>query len=160
MALINCQECGAQISDQAASCPKCGAPVAAKAPKKEESSGRLSVLKWVFMGIIGLVVFQCVQDSNRAATSSSAPKEMDSMDALFLCQTALKRASRDPEKAEVPYVPDMGKGKESYFAWGSSTKMARMRNGFGLEVATSASCTVDRPTKRITSLTLDGKSII
>lgn len=27
MALINCRECGKQISDQAASCPHCGAPL-------------------------------------------------------------------------------------------------------------------------------------
>lgn len=27
MALINCSECGNEISDQASSCPKCGAPV-------------------------------------------------------------------------------------------------------------------------------------
>ena len=27
MALIKCKECGAQISDQATTCPKCGAPV-------------------------------------------------------------------------------------------------------------------------------------
>ena len=26
MALINCPECGKEISDQAASCPSCGAP--------------------------------------------------------------------------------------------------------------------------------------
>ncbi|MBP5518024.1 MAG: zinc ribbon domain-containing protein [Bacteroidales bacterium] len=29
MALINCRECGKQISDQAASCPHCGAPLKA-----------------------------------------------------------------------------------------------------------------------------------
>ncbi|WP_145026015.1 zinc-ribbon domain-containing protein [Geobacter argillaceus] len=27
MALINCEECGKQISDRATSCPSCGAPV-------------------------------------------------------------------------------------------------------------------------------------
>lgn len=32
MALITCKECGKQVSDQAASCPHCGAPVKATAP--------------------------------------------------------------------------------------------------------------------------------
>lgn len=32
MALISCNECGAQISDRAASCPKCGAPVIKNIP--------------------------------------------------------------------------------------------------------------------------------
>lgn len=31
MALINCSECGAQVSDKAAACPQCGAPPAAAA---------------------------------------------------------------------------------------------------------------------------------
>ncbi len=34
MALINCDECGKEISDSASSCPGCGAPVAAAKPKK------------------------------------------------------------------------------------------------------------------------------
>lgn len=37
MALIKCKECGDQVSDKAASCPKCGAPVA----KKKQRSIRL-----------------------------------------------------------------------------------------------------------------------
>ena|SRR5579859_314889 len=32
MALIYCRECGKQISDQAATCPSCGAPVSARPP--------------------------------------------------------------------------------------------------------------------------------
>ena len=34
MALINCAECDKEISDSAASCPGCGAPVAAAKSKK------------------------------------------------------------------------------------------------------------------------------
>ena len=34
MALIQCHECGKEISDSAAACPSCGAPVKAKPPKK------------------------------------------------------------------------------------------------------------------------------
>ena len=32
MALITCKECGKQVSDQAASCPHCGAPIKAATP--------------------------------------------------------------------------------------------------------------------------------
>ena len=32
MALIACRECGRQISDQAATCPQCGAPVKVRSP--------------------------------------------------------------------------------------------------------------------------------
>ncbi len=34
MALIECHECGKEISDSATSCPSCGAPVRAKQHKK------------------------------------------------------------------------------------------------------------------------------
>lgn len=87
-------------------------------------------------------------------------KGMRESDALLMCQMALKKISRDPEKADIPYVDDQGKGTEYYYAWGNSTKLVRMRNGLGLEVAATASCTVDGKTQRITSLTLDGKTIL
>lgn len=32
MAMVNCSECGKEISDKAASCPHCGAPQAAQKP--------------------------------------------------------------------------------------------------------------------------------
>jgi DNA-directed RNA polymerase subunit RPC12/RpoP len=46
VAMINCAECGNQISSQAAACPKCGAK-----PKK-----KTSVFMQVVLGIFGLVV--------------------------------------------------------------------------------------------------------
>ena len=30
MALIKCEDCGKEVSDKAASCPNCGAPIASK----------------------------------------------------------------------------------------------------------------------------------
>lgn len=36
MALINCPECGKEISDKAASCPNCGNPINQPIPKEEE----------------------------------------------------------------------------------------------------------------------------
>jgi uncharacterized membrane protein YvbJ len=38
MALIKCNDCGAQISDTAKNCPKCGAPVVKGEAKVEEKS--------------------------------------------------------------------------------------------------------------------------
>lgn len=87
-------------------------------------------------------------------------KGMRESDALWLCQKALKTISRDPENADIPYVSDQGQGSEFYYAWGTNTKVVRMRNGLGLDVATSASCIVDGKNQRITALTLDGKSVL
>jgi hypothetical protein len=60
----------------------------------------------------------------------------------------------------VPYVNDQGGGGEFYFAWGASTKPVRMKNGFGALLESGASCTVNKQTGQITSLTLNGKSVM
>lgn len=88
------------------------------------------------------------------------PAQFGHVDALVMCQMALKSAARDPESADIPYVENHGRGDEYVYAWGAQTKMARMRNGLGLDVAASASCVVDGRTKRITSLTLNGQTIV
>lgn len=187
MALINCYECNAEISDQAAACPKCGAAQtkrakasAAKAVKAKERQEFAKSPKGKRQQRIGLLATMVIvagllwtcsssnkptrQDTSQTSAATpakpAAPAAMKSIDALFMCQKAFKLIAKDPEKANIPYVPDMGSGSESYFAWGGSTKMMRMRNGLGLEVATSGSCIVDRNARRITSLTLDGKSIL
>lgn len=109
---------------------------------------------------IGLMIFVATSCVSGDGTSAK-PKNLGSSEALTMCQYALKKVSRDPEKASVPYVPDQGSGSEFYFAWGQSTKMTRMQNGLGIEVAATASCIVSKSEKRITtSLTLDGKTIL
>lgn len=88
------------------------------------------------------------------------PKQFSDLDALVLCQLAIERTAREPETAKVPYVEPYGNGTEFYYAWGRETKFARMRNGLGLEVPVSASCTVNRALKQITALTIEGKAVI
>lgn len=90
----------------------------------------------------------------------NAPKEFTWNDALYMCQQTIGYVSKDPEKADIPYVPDFGTDKEYYFAWGRSTKFARLRNGFGMEIPATASCIVDKAAKKITTLTIDGQTII
>jgi hypothetical protein len=65
MALIKCIECGAEVSDKAAACPKCGHPVGPRTPfqaayvppPREEKKG--GWLKWVAIvpaALFGLVM--------------------------------------------------------------------------------------------------------
>ena len=61
MALINCKECNAQISDSAKSCPNCGNPNL----KQEKSSGCSTV--FIVIGSILLLLFiigKCSNESN------------------------------------------------------------------------------------------------
>ena len=172
MALIECGECGKQISDKAVSCPGCGAPVstgittdnnvvqpkiATEAKHKQGSSP-------ITFGIVALVAIfilaRCVSGGDDKTGGGAATRDFDWNDALTMCKMTIKKASKDPEKADVPYVANHGSGDEFRYVWSSSTKLTRMRNGLGLEVGVPASCTVSRSQKRITSLIVDGQKVL
>ncbi|CAN7563966.1 hypothetical protein [Acidovorax sp. LjRoot117] len=86
-------------------------------------------------------------------------KAISEESALRTCQKALKTAARDPEKAVVPDVGAMRGGADRRFLWNANSKLIRMRNGLGAEVAVGALCVVDEDTGQIKLLTLDGKRI-
>lgn len=81
MALINCGECGKEISDQAPSCPGCGAPLhPATVSQTVYTKPATSVFTWIVTGAIALGVFSCVvsggKDKAQAPViGSSAAKE-------------------------------------------------------------------------------------
>ena len=54
MAIIKCQECGKEISDQAKSCPNCGCPI-----KKEEKLNRLKLSRKC-VAIVFFVIISCI----------------------------------------------------------------------------------------------------
>jgi hypothetical protein len=54
MALIDCRECGAAVSDQATACPHCGAPTGAKPMKKTLSSQE------IMQGVVGLIALGAI----------------------------------------------------------------------------------------------------
>lgn len=55
MAMISCRECGAQVSDGAKKCPKCGIETPSKSKKKfkEIYEALLGVIVWIFIAFIG-----------------------------------------------------------------------------------------------------------
>lgn len=59
MALTTCTECHAQISDQAAACPKCGAPrrgvVTTQATAKRYKGAQLLAALVVSVGVVGVI---------------------------------------------------------------------------------------------------------
>lgn len=153
--ITSCQECGAEILEPSKGCPSCARNKEAQTSKlKQDSDKKLEFISGaVVIAIFTLIVASCI------SKDGDEEKAFSSADALLMCQMAFKKMALDPDKADVPYVKDFGKGGESYFAWGASTKMMRMRNGLGMDVATSGACFVDHATRRITGMTLNGKDV-
>jgi hypothetical protein len=52
MALIQCHECRAQVSDHAGTCPKCGAPVIATIKRRQRAFLIALAIQLVFVVII------------------------------------------------------------------------------------------------------------
>lgn len=55
MALIKCTECGAMISDQAKSCPKCGCPVEYDNHVEELSNRPRRNKKWILLAVVAIL---------------------------------------------------------------------------------------------------------
>ena len=56
MALMNCGECGREVSDKAAACPQCGAPIASPEPVSVDPKSHVRVTrtggKWEGIGFV------------------------------------------------------------------------------------------------------------
>lgn len=69
MALIKCKECGDQVSDKAASCPKCGAPIA----KKNKGPSGCMMVFLIFVGVLILLLF-----IGKVSKKKEAPSQIES----------------------------------------------------------------------------------
>jgi len=151
MAIVKCAECGGALSDTAKTCPHCGAP-AKKAIKKSQTAAKLIVVLVGSVWLYGIFT---------GSTSDKKTRTFGEPEALFICQEAIKATAKDPEKANIPYVKGGLADDDTYvFHWNGTTRMARMRNGLGLEVAVTADCAVHKDTHKLTRLVVDGKDII
>jgi uncharacterized membrane protein YvbJ len=60
MALISCAECGKEVSDKAASCPNCGAPISGASPVSLNPQSHIKVTrtgaKWEGIGFVLIIV--------------------------------------------------------------------------------------------------------
>lgn len=101
MSLRNCQECGKQVSTEAAACPHCGAKV-------RSSPGFLTVSVLIVLGI--LVIRSLASSSSPSPSKLPPPRPPDTTEQIaekkqeesrfqmaVLYAATLKRSLRDPE---------------------------------------------------------------
>lgn len=118
MALVACQECGREISTQAASCPGCGAPRArVKPPLPAKPAGPgCGTLILVLLGGFAVLVAQSLvaeRDANLAKSADAerrtklSPQDLLNEDrarnresAPAICRAFIRRQLHDPGSAE------------------------------------------------------------
>lgn len=67
MALVTCRDCGAQVSNQAPACPKCGRPMAAVKTagdttlRRNRGCADLLILGPVLLAVAGAIIFGIVK---------------------------------------------------------------------------------------------------
>ncbi len=114
MALTKCRECGGQISDKAASCPHCGAPVNTPKPqpvKVVEQPPKSSHSPW-FIGIIvvSIILFGMMSgflpeeesaSSNSSGYKSSAPKQAQK------AKRPLSDEEKEKQKQRLDFIDEL-----------------------------------------------------
>lgn len=79
MALINCKECGAEVSTNAYSCPKCGSTL-----RKASRSAFGQIIKWLFIAFNVLMLWWFIAGMNAASSGiDSASSEAESAGAAI-----------------------------------------------------------------------------
>lgn len=99
MALIPCGECGREVSDKAAACPHCGAPVSSgesvQNRRVEESQPRkTSRWKWVVGVPVGTFILLMIIGS--CADTPEARERQSSREAIDLCWSEQAKKSNSP----------------------------------------------------------------
>lgn len=163
MGLIKCEACQTEISRDSKVCSKCGHPTKKSVAKQKrlETEAALKAnppgpATYITMTAIVLgVLYACTGGDDKPKV-----RTFGQGDALFMCQSMMKAASKYPDKAEVPYVSGLEESTGFAFSWGASTEHMMLMNGLGLMAPASGSCYVSKAEKKITQLTINGKTLI
>lgn len=94
MALVDCKECGNQISDKAATCPHCGFAFITAAPPVAPTPGKSSSIWWLWVLAIPASVFLALMVI--AVVDPSTGEKSDARSAIALCWDEQGRKSNAP----------------------------------------------------------------
>lgn len=96
MALIRCSECGQTVSDKAATCPRCGNPIAA-------SNGNNNWLYWLIgaLALVGLILFFTLIAPNSCSGNGTKSGAVPATDTASAAYPKAEVANTAQEKADV-----------------------------------------------------------
>jgi ssDNA-binding Zn-finger/Zn-ribbon topoisomerase 1 len=78
MALINCKECGAEVSSEAYKCPKCGLQL-----RKAKRGFFGKIIKWLFIGFNLLMLFWLISYMGTVGEAVATGNEAESTGAAI-----------------------------------------------------------------------------
>ncbi len=125
MALVKCRECGAQVSTQAAACPKCGAP-----PPQPPRRTKPEV--WAVAAALALIFIVAISSSSptsqpptreQATAQAANPQRQARLAAAGLAAGLLRMGMKDPEAFVLTSLLVMPDGTACY--------RYRAKNSFG-----------------------------
>ena len=123
---------------------------------------KMGPVGWVFTLGIAAAIGSCVfgGSSKQSAPANRTSSEISESRGLTLCKQAIKLVSRDPDKAEIPYVSPTRIGPDYVYTWTPGVNTIRLRNGLGLDVPASARCAVNTALGQISKLDVNGNTIV
>jgi hypothetical protein len=177
MALINCAECGREVSDKAESCPHCGAPVKLSIaqsrtppPTRGFGLGRMFIIVLIALAI-------ALAYSNKSSSPEATPQLQTCRSDWTKCadnaelvknysdwthiQASCQVEAADQAKYGTPEWPWLSfssfyKG-DNYIHTGIAIAIepnAQFQNGFGAKVHSQVVCAYDLRAKRVTSVVI------
>lgn len=144
MAMMTCKECGNSLSDQAKTCPHCGAPAKAKAAEAttKKPGGCLSSIKWfLFIGgafAIVIAVSVATHVDDRQPTRLAAQMNENAAGACILLT---EKSLNDPGSADFPLAREARVTKTTDGTWHVAFE-GRAKNGFGALMMKTFHCTM------------------
>ena len=145
MALIDCPECGKQVSDSAPSCPHCGYQLINDEPEYVFPKKRRKIpsLGWAGIILAIFIIWAMAKNCGGDSDTSNKTKIYDGHDAYLESQSFVKKHLKSPSTAEFPYynrvknnVKYLGTNKYKIDSYVDS------QNSFGATIRTNYSCTI------------------
>lgn len=162
MALINCSECGKEVSDKASSCPNCGNPInisdvvkESHVDKKTQSSGCFkNLVVAILIFVVGITLVNLI--TGESSNSTSVGVEHNKLLAFSYATDCVKNNLKSPSSAK--FVGLLEK-EESVKYIGDDTYEIKSwvdsQNSFGAMIRSNFRCVISFKDNKVSCVEVD-----